>query len=77
MGEFDAESLNEAILIDIVAPDVTVEVAIGALREAERPVDVNAEARVESISNRRHFPLSHETAQNAGPEPLTIHITGG
>jgi hypothetical protein len=40
------ESGEEARLVDALHPHMAVEVAIGAFRQAERPVDVDAKARV-------------------------------
>ena len=71
------EGLDKAVLVDVAAADVAVEVAIGAFRQAERPVDVDAEARVESIPNRRHAPISHEIAENAGQRPPRAYIPRG
>src|SRR4029077_12912098 len=44
-GDFADEGAREAGLVDGGMTDVAVEVAIRTLRQAERPVDVDAEVR--------------------------------
>src|SRR5690606_25338845 len=44
-GDLSGEGCGEALLVDRLVADMAVEVAIGALGRAERPVDVDAEAR--------------------------------
>ena len=48
MRDLRLERLDVAILIDRTSPDMRVEVAIRAFGQAERPMDVDPETRVES-----------------------------
>jgi hypothetical protein len=52
MRQLHGESLDETVFVDIAAPDMAVKIAIGAFRQTKRPMDVNAEAGVESAANR-------------------------
>ena len=61
------KALHEARLVDAAVADMAVEVAIGAFRQAERPVNVDAEASqgivnvMLSIISRRHGRASAKT----------------
>ncbi len=46
MREFRAEGREEARFIDRRMPDMAIEIAIRAFRQTERPMDVDAEARI-------------------------------
>ena len=46
MGKFRAEGGDVTVLVDRACPDMRVEIAIRALGETERPVDVDGEAGV-------------------------------
>ena len=60
MRDFGAKRLDIAILVHGRAPDVAVEVAIWAFGQAERPMHVDAEARVDSRRmNAGHAALLH------------------
>ena len=58
VGEFGRDGGNKTPLIHRLRADVAVEVAIRAFRQAERPVDVNPEARIGS-GLARHAALCH------------------
>ena len=58
--EFGPNRGEKARLIDAAAPDMAVEVAIRAFRQAERPMDVNAKAGVGNHgSDAGHVVLCH------------------
>ena len=54
MGQLLAKGRDKARLVDGGRPDVAVEIAIGALRQAEGPVDIDTEARIEGTELARH-----------------------
>ena len=64
MGDFRAKGFDEAILVDIATAHVAVEIAVGAFRQAERPVHIDAEARIECGTNCR----DHESLSHGAPE---------
>ncbi len=65
MGDFRAKGFDEAILVDIATAHVAVEIAVGAFRQAERPMHIDAEARIECVTNRRAMFL-YGTARRKG-----------
>ena len=54
MGDLGPERRHESRLVHRLVADMGVEVAIGAFREAEGPVDIDPEARLEIVISGRH-----------------------
>ena len=52
-GDFGREGAHEPLLVDAAMADMAVEIAIGALRQAERPMDIDPE-RLVLRGLRRH-----------------------
>jgi hypothetical protein len=79
MGDLALERRQEARLVDGPVPDVAVEVAIGALRQAERPVHVDAEARIAGgvvdhgahVSGRRRNDKARGAVESATTGPVS------
>jgi hypothetical protein len=46
MGKFNAKGVDEAVLVDVATAHVAVEIAVGAFRQAKRPMNIDAEAWV-------------------------------
>ena len=54
MGDLGPEGLHESRLVHRLVADVRIEVAIGAFREAEGPMDIDPEARLEIVVSGSH-----------------------
>ena len=82
MCELLAEGGEEACLFHGRLPYVTVEVAIGAFRQTERPMDVDAEARVFGTGDAHETSMprlggtGHVTSQGQTPDATETRLSG-
>src|SRR5271170_4123253 len=65
MGDLGSECRQIPLFVDRRAANVTVEVTIGALRQAERPMHVDPEPRVDVGSRARNLVANHAVVMPA------------
>src|SRR4051794_12334806 len=78
MRDLAPERRDEARLVHRLMPHMAVEIAIGAFGQAERPVQVNAEARVaRRMVDHRADVIRKPGADKARPRRGLTHGMGG